>query len=58
MALRDQKDPVVVIWKEEGKSQWVVGVEDDKVMRDLNNGTTGHISCDDTCTRIEVTQLG
>ena len=58
MALRDQKDPVVVIWKEKGKSQWVVGVKDDKVMCNLDDGTTGHKSCDNTCTWIEVTQLG
>ena len=46
MALWDQKDPVIAIWEEEGKSQWVDRVEDDKVMRDLNDGTAGHISRD------------
>ena len=46
MSLRDQKDPVVVIWKEEGKSQWVDRVEDDEVVRDLDDGATRHISRD------------
>ena len=46
MALRDQKDPVVTIWKEKGESQGIDRVEDDEVMRDLNDGTTGHISRD------------
>ena len=57
MSLRDQKDPVVTIWKEESKSQGISGVEDDKVMRDLDNRATGHISRDKVCTWIEVTQL-
>ena len=46
MALWDQKDPVVTIWKEEGKSQWVDRAEDDEVMCDLDDGTTRHISRD------------
>ena len=46
MTLRDQKDPVVTIWEEKGKSQGMYGVKDDEVMCDLNNGTTGHISRD------------
>ena len=57
MTLGYQENPVVVIREEEGKSKWVDGVEDDEVMRDLNNWATGHISRDGTCTRIEVTQL-
>ena len=57
MSLRDQKDPVVAVWKEEGESKGVDRVEDDEVMCDLNDGTTRHISRDRTCTRIEVTQL-
>ena len=46
MTLRDQKDPVVTIRKEKGKSQGVDRVEDDEVVRDLDDGTTGHISHD------------
>ena len=46
-----------MIWKEEGESKWIDGVEDDEVMRDLNNRATGHISRDKVCTWIEVTQL-
>ena len=46
MSLRNEKDPVVAIWEEEGKSQWVDRVKDDKVMCDLNDGTTRHISHD------------
>ena len=55
MALRNQKDPVVTIGKEESKSQGIGGVEDDEVMRDLNYRATGHISRDSVCTWIEVT---
>ena len=58
MTLRYQENPVVVIWEEEGKSKWVDGVEDDKVVRDLNNRAAGHISRDKCCTQIEVTQFG
>ena len=57
MSLRDQKDPVVTIWKEEGKSQWVDRVEDDEVVCDLDNRAARHISHDKPCTRIGVTQL-
>ena len=57
VALRYQKDPVIAIWEEESESQWVSGVKDDKVVHDLNNRATGHVSCDKTCTWIEVTQL-
>ena len=46
MTLRDQKDPIVTIREEKGKSQGIGGVEDDEVMRDLNNWTAGHISHD------------
>ena len=46
MSLRDQKDPVVTIWEEEGESQWVNRVEDDEIMCDLDDGTTRHISHD------------
>ena len=46
MTLRDQKDPVITIRKEKGKYQGIDRVEDDEVMRDLNDGTTGHISRD------------
>ena len=46
MTLRDQKDPVITIRKEKGESQGIDRVKDDEVMRDLNNGTTGHISRD------------
>ena len=35
-----------MIWKEKGKSKWESGVEDDEVMCDLNDRTTGHISHD------------
>ena len=37
-----------MIWEEKGKSQGVDRVEDDEVVRDLDNGTTGHISCDNS----------
>ena len=57
MTLGYKKNPVVMIWKEKGKSQWVDGVKDDKVVRDLDNRAAGHISCEKTRTRIEVTQL-
>ena len=46
MSLWDQEDPVVAIWEEEGKSQWVDRVEDDEVVRDLDDGATRHISRD------------
>ena len=35
-----------MIWEQEGKSKRIVRSEDDKIMRDLDNGTTGHISRD------------
>ena len=57
MSLGNKEDPIVTIWEEEGKSKWVDGVEDDEVMRDLNNRSTWHISHDRACTQIEVTQL-
>ena len=57
VTLRYQKNPIVVIWEEKGKSKWIDGVEDDKVVRDLYDGATRHISRDKTCTWIEVTQL-
>ena len=57
MSLGDQKDPVVVVWEEEGKSKWVDRVEDNEVMCDLNDRSARHISRDSICTRIEVTQL-
>ena len=57
MTLRDQKDPVVTIWKEKGEAQGIDRVKDDKVMCDLNYTTTGHISRDNVCTWIEVTRL-
>ena len=47
MTLRDQKNPVITIWEEKGKSQRIDRVEDDEVMCDLDDGTTGHISHDD-----------
>ena len=58
MALRYQENPVILIRKEKGESQRMDGVEDDKVVCDLNDGTTWHISHDNGCTRTEVTQLG
>ena len=57
MALRNQEDPVITIGEEEGKSKGVDRVEDDEVMRDLNDRATWHISHDRACTQIEVTQL-
>ena len=57
MSLQDQKDPIVSVQEEKGKTEWVDGVEDDEIMRNLNNQATGHISRDRACTRIEVTQL-
>ena len=32
VALRDQQDPVVEMWEEEGKSKWERGIKDNKVM--------------------------
>ena len=46
-----------MVGEEEGKSQGIDRVEDDEVMHDLNDRATWHISCDRTCTWIEVTQL-
>ena len=46
MPLRDQKDPIVSVWEEEGKTKRVSGVEDNEVVRNSNNGSTGHVSCD------------
>ena len=57
MSLRDQKDPVVTIGKEESESKWVDGIEDDEIVRDLDYRATGHVSRDSTCTQMEVTQL-
>ena len=47
MALRDQKDPVVAIWKEKGKSQGINRIKDDEVVGDLDDRSTWHISRDD-----------
>ena len=57
MTLGHQENPIVMVWKEEGEAKWIDGVEDDKVVRYLNNRATWHISRDENCTRIEVTQL-
>ena len=46
-----------MIWEEEGESKGVDRVKDDKVMHDLNNRATWHVSCDGAHTQIEVTQL-
>ena len=46
VALRDQQDPIITIWEEKGESQGIDGVKDDKVMHDLDDRTTGHISRD------------
>ena len=37
-----------MVWEEKGKSKWVNRVKDDKVVCDLDDRATGHISCDDT----------
>ena len=57
MSLRDQQDPVVMVWEEEGESQGIDRVEYNEVVRDLYYWTTGHISRDNVCTRIGVTRL-
>ena len=59
VALRDQQDPIVTIREEKGESQGIDGVKDDKVMRDLDDGTTRHISRDNTLytDRSHTTQL-
>ena len=57
MTLGNEQDPIIMIWEEEGKSKWEDGVEDNKVVVDLNNGAAWHISRDRACTQIEVTQL-
>ena len=46
MPLRDQQDPVVTVWKEEGESQGIARVKYNEVVRDLHYWTTGHISRD------------
>ena len=46
-----------MVREEESESKWVDGVEDNEVVRDLDDGTTWHISHDRVCTRIGVTQL-
>ena len=46
-----------MVWEEKRESKRIGGVEDDKVMRDLDDWATRHISHDRACTRIEVTQL-
>ena len=46
MSLRDQQDPVVAIWEEEGEFQRIDGVKDNEVVRDLYYGATRHISRD------------
>ena len=57
VALRYQENPVISIWKEKGKVEWIDGVKDDKVVSYLDDRATWHISRDRACTRIEVTQL-
>ena len=57
MSLRDQQDPVVSVQEEKSKAKRVIQIKDDEVVRNLNDGTTWHISRDRLCTRIEVTQL-
>ena len=57
MTLGHQENPIITVWKEEGEAKWISGVKDNEVVHDLNNRITGHISRDDTCTWIEVTQL-
>ena len=57
MALRYQENPVVSIWKEKSKTEWVDGVEDDEVVSYLDDRATWHISHDRACTQMEVTQL-
>ena len=46
MSLGDQQDPVVTIREEEGESQGIDRIKDNKVMRDLHYRATGHISRD------------
>ena len=37
-----------MIWEEEGKSKGVDGIEDDEVVRDLDDRATRHMSRDNT----------
>ena len=46
-----------MIREEESESKRVGGIKDDKVMHDLDNRATWHISRDRAYTWIEVTQL-
>ena len=43
MSLRDQDNPIIVIWKEESKVKWEPWVKYDEVVMDIDNR---HISCD------------
>ena len=43
MSLRDQDNPVVVIWKQKGEVEWKSWIKYDKVVTDEDSG---HISCD------------
>ena len=57
VALRYQENPVVSIWEEKSKVEWIDGVKDDEVVSYLDDRATWHISRDRACTWIEVTQL-
>ena len=57
MSLRDQKDPIVLVWEEKGKTKWVSRVKDDKVVCNLDDRAAWHISHGRAYTWIEVTQL-
>ena len=48
MSLRDQKDPIVSVREEKRETKRVTWVEDNKVVRNLNDRATGHISHDNS----------
>ena len=49
MTLRDQDDPIVVIWEEECEVQWEAWIKYDEVVANVDSG---HISRDLASTQI------
>ena len=46
MTLRYEENPIITIWEQESKSKWVGWVEYDKVVHDLDDRATWHVSRD------------
>ena len=42
MPLRNQDNPIVVIWKEKGKVEWETWIKYNEVVADVDNGHISH----------------